>query len=246
MNFSAHDGFKNQKLWPWWSAVGLVAFVVALLWLSYEKNSAQTAVPENHNSSDDQNSVQAGTGRRHQGIAVQTTAEPVPQPPDTASVESIADRDTWSNPSDRSETGLVDRTPRPLTRRQLVNPQSPLARTCFNNLDSPCMTEQALLTESIDPNWSSMTEGRLRDIWREYVTEMSDDFLFVECKTTVCEVTYRFPQGTTGDNTNRYMRQFLVAFRASDLAAELRVSSHGSGGLAQAEYFKRTTVKSEP
>lgn len=231
MNFSFHNGFKT------WSAAVLTALAVALFWPSHEKDSVQTAVREPHNSLDDQKLVLTDSGQRHQDATVQVTAEPMSQPSNTASVESIADQDISGGSRDHIDMELVDRTPRPIVTHRLIN-------GCLDNRDW-CMTGQTLLTEPIDPNWSSVTEGRLRDIWREDVAEMSDEFLFVECKTTACEVNYRFPQGTLGNNS-RYFHQFLVAFRASDLAAELRVSSHLYGGLTHAKYLKRTTAQSEP
>jgi hypothetical protein len=51
-----------------------------------------------------------------------------------------------------------------------------------------CPENWALLTEEVDPEWSLATEERLRDIWREAVTGVSNDFLFVMCKTTLCQI----------------------------------------------------------
>ena len=236
MNFSFHNGFKA------WSAVVLAVLALVLFWPSHEKDSSQTTVREPHNSLDDQKLVLTDSGQRHQDATAQVTAEPASQPSNTASVGSIADRNILGSSRDHIDVELVDRTPRPFQPRPFK------VQDCPNNLDW-CITEQALVTEPIDPSWSSVTEGRLRDIWRDAVAEMSDEFLFVECKTTVCEVTYRFPQGTTRDDQDRYFSQFLVALRASDLAAELRLSNHlfaSFGWLAQARYFERTTSQSEP
>jgi hypothetical protein len=238
MNFSSHSGYKTRNFWRWWSAAALAACIAALLWSSHEMNSAQTTVPELHASLDDQRFVLTDSGQGHQDATVQVTLEPVSKPSDTASGESIANQENSGGSSGHIKEELVDRTARPYPLREFV-------RVC-SDLDAGCMTEQALRTEPIDPNWSAVTEGRLRDLWRNNVAEMPDEFLFVECKATVCEVTYRFlHEGRNTqeriDNQDRYFQQFSVAFRTSDLAAELRQTSHGFGDHVQVEYFKRKT-----
>jgi len=240
MNLSFHGGFKT------WSAVVLVALAVVLVWQSHEKDSVRPAVREAHNALDDQNLVLMDSDQRHQDATTQVTAEPMSRPSNNPSVESIAEQKFSDSPRDHIEVKHVDRTLRPFDG-------SRVKRSCPANgaYSPPCMTEQALLTEPIDPNWSSVTEGRLRDLWRENVAELSDEFLFVECKTTVCEVNYRFPRFPEShkertDGEDRYFTQFLVALRASDLAAELRRSTHSYGRAVQALYFKRTTSQGEP
>jgi hypothetical protein len=237
MNFSFHSGFKT------WSVVVLAVLAIVLFWSSREKDSARTAVREPQNSLNDQNLVLTDSDRHHQDATV--TAEPMYQS-SNASVESTADQTMSDTSRDYVEVEHVDRTPRPFHGPRVIS-------SCPPNraYSASCMTEQALLTEPIDPIWSSATEGRLRDLWRENVTEMSDEFLFVECKTTACEVNYRFPQLSKNtqertSNDNRYFSQFLGALRTSDLAAELRVSAHWYGSYGQAMYFKRTTSQSEP
>jgi hypothetical protein len=237
MNSSVRNGFKIQKSWPWWGAVVVATLAVVLFWSSHEKDSAQTAARQSHNPVDDQKLVLTDSGQRHQDATAQVRAEPVSQPSDTESVESVAEHNNSGGSRDHVE--MEDRSPRPFTPRQF-------SRNCLSDQHLACQAEQALLKEPIDPNWSSVTEGRLRDLWRESVAEMSDEFLYVECKTTACEVTYRFPQEIPWDNRSRYFDQFWVAFQASDLAAELRYSGLSYGGIERAAHFRRKTSQREP
>jgi hypothetical protein len=240
MNSRVPNGVKTRKFLAAWGAAVLIALAVVLLWSSHEKKSAQTMVPGLHNSLNDRNLVLTDSGQRHQDATMQLTPEPMSQSSNSASAESIADQSISDSTRDHTETELVDRTPRPYAKRRSMS-------GCLDHPDSlPCMSAQPMAVEPIDPNWSSKTEGRLRDIWRESVAEMSDQFLFVECKTTICEVNYRFPQGTTRGDEDRCLTQYLAALRASELAAELHLSVWSYGRSVQAWYFKRTTSQREP
>jgi hypothetical protein len=93
------------------------------------------------------------------------------------------------------------------------------------------------LTEDVDPEWSQATEERLSAIWTGNVTGIPSSYLFVMCKTTLCQINYRFPPGTDEDGINRPIGQFIQGFRASDLASELhRVCTHYSGMTVAMEY----------
>jgi len=111
-----------------------------------------------------------------------------------------------------------DRTPRPYLFG------------CTENLETSCSSDRTLLTEPVDPNWSAATENRLRAIWNERVPELADDeFLFVMCKTTMCQVNYRFPLETvtltkSGDSPfgDHFFGAFFDGFKKSTLTSELR------------------------
>ncbi len=113
---------------------------------------------------------------------------------------------------------------------------------------------QLLVTESADPDWSRVTEQRLRAIWRENVTGLSDEFLFVMCKTTVCQLNYRFPTefiydrtpGNTLDSRNRHFGAFHAGFSASDLASELRRDRITfAGAIIAMEFTRKGTQPSD-
>jgi hypothetical protein len=220
-------------------ALGLGVLAVVLLRASDEKESVPTPVHGPHIPSDDQKLLPADSGLHVQDAMAQLTAEPMPHPSDNPHAESFADQDASGGSRGQVDTRLVDRTPLPFRRSSCIGFEFP---------DMPCVTERALDSEQIDPAWSSATEDQLRSIWREAAAGMSDEFLYVECKTTVCEVTYRFPRapGDQAAYQNRYFNRFLAALRASDLGAELCPLSFGYGGYAQNTYLRRTARQSAP
>jgi hypothetical protein len=233
MNFRFHNGFKT------WSAVGLAALAVALFWPSHEEELARTTVHERHNSLDDPNLVKTESAQRHQEAIAHVTAEPILRPSSGLRVESFADQNASGSSRDHVATELVDRTPLPYGRSSCIGPEFP---------DMPCVTQRALDSEQIDPTWSSVTEDGLRSIWREAAADMSDEFLYVECKTTVCEVTYHFPlaPGDQQAYEERYFSQFSAALLASDLGAELCELSAGYDRLTRNVYLRRSAPQSAP
>jgi hypothetical protein len=83
-------------------------------------------------------------------------------------------------------------------------------------------------------------EKRLRAIWDENVTGISDEFLFVMCKTTLCQINYRFPPGTPHvDSSNPQFILFDRGFRVSDLTSELRWRCALYGGATIAWEYER-------
>jgi hypothetical protein len=231
MNFSFSNGLKAL------SAFGVGVLAVVLFRPSNEKDSLPDTLHEPYGHLEAQRLVLTDSGQHVQDAALQVTAEPVPHPFSTTSVEPIAAQELSRSSDDHIEMERVARAPRPMIGG------------CGDHPKSSCRTREPLYIEPIDPNWSSATEDRLKALWRNNVAEISDEFLFVMCKTTVCEVTYRFPQGATNEYGNSYLRPFWDAFRASDLAAELCVSGLSYGGIAVlgiGTSFKRMPAQREP
>ena len=133
------------------------------------------------------------------------------------------------SPDDLHALDRADRTPRPFVPGCLTFP--PTAFVCLGNW--------ALLTEDVDPDWSHATEERLKAIWNENVTGVRSDFLFVMCKTTLCQINYRFPPGTDDAARNKPFRLFLDAFRVSELASELHRSCTSYSGTIVALELER-------
>jgi hypothetical protein len=231
MNFSFRNGLTAL------SAFGVGVLAVVLFRPSNEKDSLPGAAHEPYSPLEDHRLVLTDSGQHLQDATVQVTAEPVPQPSSATSVGPIAAQELSRSAADRIEMERVDRAPRPMLGG------------CGDHPKSSCRTREPLYIEPIDPNWSSATEDRLRDLWSKNVAGISDEFLFVMCKTTVCEVTYRFSKGATNEYGNSYFRPFWDAFRTSDLAAELCVTGISYGGIAVlgiGTSFKRMPSQREP
>jgi ABC-type dipeptide/oligopeptide/nickel transport system permease subunit len=102
------------------------------------------------------------------------------------------------------------------------------------------------LTEGVDPEWSHAAEERLTAIWEDNVKGISNDFVFVMCKTTLCQVNYRFPTGTDDVGRDRPFSLFLKGFRVSELASELHVGCISYSGIVVAVEFERNFPQAGP
>jgi hypothetical protein len=129
--------------------------------------------------------------------------------------------------SDLAVREFADRTPRPYLN------------WCSADLESPCSYDRTILTEAIDPKWSDVTEKRLKAIWTENVPDLPDDFLFVMCKTTICQVNYRFPPEALSDNFDGPYGAFLTGFKQSTLHLELRREQTTFSGSIMSLKFTR-------
>lgn len=163
---------------------------------------------------------------------VQAAVEPVPTASDAATAGLWSEADRWRSPAELHALDQTDRTPRPYVGSCLTLPP-----TAFL-----CPGDWPLLTEEVDPDWSHATEERLRAIWKENVTVtgISSEFLFVMCKTTLCQINYRFPPGTDGAARDKSLSLFDRGFRESDVASELRWKCAAYAGAVIAWEYERT------
>lgn len=123
-------------------------------------------------------------------------------------------------------------------------PPRPYYAGCKEDIEAHCLHDRPVLTEPMDPTWSDATAKRLRALWDENVPDLSDEFLFVMCKTTACQVNYRFPWETLGTHYGRtpyarYFSPFMRGFRESTLTSELRWISTGYSGTIVTVDFER-------
>jgi hypothetical protein len=162
--------------------------------------------------------------------AIEAGVEPMSTSPDPASAESWSAAVKWLSLYELHALDRADRTPRPYVPGCVTLP--PTAFVCPGNW--------ALLTEEVDPEWSHATEERLRAIWNENVTGVPSDFLFVMCKTTLCQINYRFPPGSDGAAINKPLGLFNLGFRASELVSELRrTCAYYAGTTVALEYERK-------
>jgi hypothetical protein len=210
--------------------VGTFSLTLSLLGVYQRKASATT--------------VQAEAGMRDVRLAdldspiTASNVHDIPVP--ARDPESGPTRVPESNPGNDSLREYADRTPR-LNLRNCsgdIEAYSEIAKTF-------CDFYRRLSTEQIDPNWSSATEKRIRELWIENVPDLSDELLFVMCKTTACQVNYRFPvemlKLETPDHRlgGSYFDAFLDGFQRSTLASELRRFTVGYDGPVISVGFER-------
>jgi hypothetical protein len=179
--------------------------------------------------------VQRGIVRAEDGEA---GGEPVATVSEAAVVRSWSDADMLLGPDELRALDRTDRTPRPVVQGCITLPPTAFV----------CPRGGPLLTEEVDPDWSHATEERLRAIWRENVNVkgISSDFLFVMCKTTLCQINYRFPPGTDESARNLAFSLFDRGLRASDLASELHWVCAGYSGTVVAVGFERNFPQPGP
>jgi hypothetical protein len=163
---------------------------------------------------------------------VEAGVEPVSTTHDAASAASWSYEDMPRTRAELQAMDLADRAPRPFVPGCITLPP-----TAFL-----CPGDWLLLREEVDPEWSHATEERLRAIWEENVTGFSSEYLFVMCKTTLCQINYRFAPGTsTGASLNPQFILFDRGFRASALASELRWRcGHYGKALIAWEYERKS------
>jgi len=166
---------------------------------------------------------------------VETSVEPVSTVADDASTEAWREAFMRLSGPERHALDQADRTPRPYVMGCLTLPPTAFV----------CPGKSPLIVEEVDPDWSHATEQRLQDIWRENVNVkgFSSDFLFVVCKTTMCQVNYRFLPETDEAVRRKLIGEFIQGFRASDLRSELRITRGIYAGLVWAEEFERKSPK---
>jgi len=126
-----------------------------------------------------------------------------------------------------------------LTPRPFVHPG--LSRT--SKLPDGCShMSQRLVDEQRDVQWAESVEAELLELWRAQASGPYDDAVFIHCRTSVCQVTYRTQTGIPVREARSQIDTFVRAFRQSPLRGQLKDRGYGAAANVMFAEFQRRGV----